>query len=484
MNKHRLFVVLMLIGISWSVVGLSSSNGKGEFNVPEDSRDTWRVGFSSLKGKGLSSDDIYLTYGIPLLLRESLEGIETHTFTNDNLRNYRFYVLRCSIEDVVSKLDSLRKKRDKVFLSGLRDEVRNDRLKKIDSNLKRLRSRLNFLRGLDPDSIKVEETKKVEIVSGKSSGGLLECPEYSVVELTRRYNLDLLVWGEIERIGDVFLLKIEAYDTSLGGNVFSYIDAGERESIYENFSEAVNELAYLFMGKPWGNLSVEVTPADSSVYINGEFIGNGKQVVNFLPVGRVDVAVNHDGYYEKKLPVELKTGETVSLNVTLKTKSKRRIKVESYPSNATLYLNSVWVGKTPVFIDLPEVVSRVEVVLSGYENCNFTISPSFDKNKIVVKLRKAIIREELRKKRRDAFYNALGLWFLSLPIPVFAFGYALDFKVGEIISVTGADIEASERLALYSDIMYYTYLGGIFVNVGLAVNMAIKIFDYLSVVRD
>ncbi len=479
--RRKFLVVVIFLFLFEFCVFSESRDAKVAMSVPKDSHVYWRVGFSSFSGKNLDRDNLYLTFSIPLLLRETLEEIRRHSFNSAVMIDYKRMVISDAISNDINKINLLIGQRDNLAFSDVGRSMKIAKLREIETSLRRLREHLNFLRGLNPEKIEINSEKEIKYVSSKGFGKLLEAPRYSPMELAEKYNLDLLVWGRVEQIGEVFFLKIGAYERALGRNVFSYVDAGARESIYRGINNAVNKLANVIMGRDWGTLEISVKPKDSAVYIDGNFIGSGDQRVRFIPTGKVSVSVSKLGYYSKRVEVEIDKNSETSVSIVLKKRKVKRILINSLPTNASVYLNSLWVGRTPVSIELPESVSRVTVKKEGFNDYEFSLYPEMERQSITVKLKSEILsKEKLEEKKRDAFYNAFGYWLITLPIPVFSFGLAVDFKVGQILAIVNSDERDASSMALYSDIMYYAYWGGIFVSTSLFINAVVRLADYIK----
>ena len=112
MNIRTVFLIVLLFLFNVSVFCENQDIGEGSI-IPQDTREFWRVGFSSLSGKNLDKDNLYLTYSIPLLLREALEGIREHTFSNSVIISYRRRVISDEIERDIAKINLLIEKRAK-----------------------------------------------------------------------------------------------------------------------------------------------------------------------------------------------------------------------------------------------------------------------------------------------------------------------------------------------------------------------------------
>jgi len=472
-------VLLLLIPI------LCVSAEEGSFKLPQDTEQFFRIGFSKFIGKNLDPENEYLTFSLPLLLRESVETIGKHTFGAGEKELYRRMIVSRKITETVAKLNSMLEKRDLIFFQALGRKNTKANVESINRTIKSTRDYLNYLRSVDIGDIEFPDEKPVKIVSPGNSGKLYDEPQFSAFQLSQDNDLDLLVWGKVEQISDTLFVEIHAFERAREANVFNYTDAGTRERIYGYIKSAIDGLGDVILGADWGNLAIKTTPPDSSIYLDGNFVGRGVQLVRFVPAGEIKIRIEREGYLPKDQTVVVSKHQTSTLEVELVSKKKEEILIKSSPPGATVYVNSLWAGKTPVSVARPEKLERVLVLREGYEKWEFTISPDMIGNEIDAKLKKAILpREEIIKRERDKMYRALGWWFVSIPLPIFAYAYAIDFKVGEIEALVAGNSQAAGKMALYSDIMYYGYLGGLFINMGLLVNVIFNISDYIKSVNE
>ena len=100
-------------------------------------------------------------------------------------------------------------------------------------------------------------------------------------------------------------------------------------------------------------------------------------------------------------------------------------------------------------------------------------------------LRKALLDEPAwLEKKRDTFYISLGLWFVSLPFPIFLYGYAVDNAEAALRSVPGSS--QYQQFYRQTELTYYAYGATLFVSIALFVKMLndlIEYVDYVDYVR-
>jgi hypothetical protein len=128
----------------------------------------------------------------------------------------------------------------------------------------------------------------------------------------------------------------------------------------------------------WGDLKIEVAPADASIYINGEFKSTGGRtfsgVERGIDTGVQTVTVSKEGYYPITETVSITNGTNPPLSVNLRA-IKGFLQIEAVPENATLLINgqpstlpfadSVQIGTYNLLFEHPEcmaVKKTVEVI--------------------------------------------------------------------------------------------------------------------------
>jgi hypothetical protein len=96
-------------------------------------------------------------------------------------------------------------------------------------------------------------------------------------------------------------------------------------------------------------------------------------------------------------------------------------------------------------------------------------------------LRKQILDESLwQEKKRDAFYSALGFFALSVPFPIFLYGYAVDSSIAA--SRVTADSDTYNKFRRQAELTYGAYWATLFVSVSLFIRMLVTLVEYIEYV--
>lgn len=109
-------------------------------------------------------------------------------------------------------------------------------------------------------------------------------------------------------------------------------------------------------------LSISSSPSNARVYINGTYEGM-TPIALTLKEGTYTVQLTLDGYEDFVTSVNLDRDRQVTATLYSK---KARLSIETDPSNATIYVDNSYVGRSPISIDLDAGRHTVKVEKAGY----------------------------------------------------------------------------------------------------------------------
>ena len=118
-----------------------------------------------------------------------------------------------------------------------------------------------------------------------------------------------------------------------------------------------------------GNISVQSTPSDAIVYLDGIMMGATPILMPDIPAGAHAVRIEKPGYYPWEDTVTVTAGATTVVSITLTPvpPPTGTVAVESDPTGANVYLDGESKGLTPVTITNVEPGARVVMLeKSGY----------------------------------------------------------------------------------------------------------------------
>jgi len=277
-----------------------------------------------------------------------------------------------------------------------------------------------------------------------------------------------------------FLLDVWAWDTACAEAVFVWRDAASRGELYDRVADAGAGLTGVLLGRPWASLAVSAEPRGASVLVDGSPAGAGRSRFDDLAPGRHEVTVSAPGHRQEVRTVDLAAGTASTLEVALEPLDLGTITVSSDPPGADAWLDAVWQGRTPLAIARPGERARLVVSLSEAEEAALTVGPD-SPDGLSVSFAAAALRSEAEQRAaRDRFYGSFGWFVLSLPVPFYAYSWAVDWaaearRLSVLGDAAGAALAADRSLGYY-----YVYLGGQGVIVALAGWTVYRIGRYVA----
>jgi hypothetical protein len=446
---------------------------------PADTQPYWTVGVAAFTGEAMSPDNQYLLHSFPLSLRERLVSVRLHFFGAEERRGYQLALIRRAIRSQGAQLESLRRERDALFFQvGDPSELARKQAD-YDQRIRQGVEALDRLDALDPAEVKFPEKKEVRFASGSRDEVLLAAPGPAVLRAAQDQSVDLLIYGGFEQIQGYLYLQIHAVDASLEREVFSFTDAVDPEQLPSALSAAAEGLTRTLWGRDWASLVVQASPPEARIYVDGTLLGTGQARLDFVTPGEHGLLVELEGYVSQEQAVSVQPYSLAEFEVELEKLPESWIAVDSTPQGAALYKGSTWLGVTPLQVARPGSLARFLLRLADFRDAPLYLGPS-SPAAVSVKLSPASLDPLARQKRdRDRFYTAFGIFALSLPFPIFSYGYVNDYMVGYQQAVSSGNLSEAQRLFDAGNAYYYAYLGTLGVSVGLAVNMVIQLIRYI-----
>jgi hypothetical protein len=346
-----------------------------------------------------------------------------------------------------------------------------------DRRLQEAVQELDRLTGLDPALVQFPDRKEVRFVEGKQ--GELLLPAADRAPLAAPSGVNLLIYGSIEEIQDYLYLEVRAVDLALEREVYRYSDAAGREGLGATLEAAVQGLGRVLWGRDWASLALRVSPPQARIYLDGTLLGAGEARLDLVSPGEHDLRLELEGFHVDSRRIEVLPYSLTELEVALEQLPESLIAVDSTPAGAALYRGSTWLGLTPLEVPRPEDLARFLLRLDGFRDQPLYLGPA-SPAALAVDLAPAAADPLVRqKKERNRFYTAFGLFALSLPLPIFSWGFVTDSLVGYQSALDGGNLAEAERLLNAGNAYYYTYWGTLGLSIGLAANMVIQLVRYI-----
>lgn len=445
-------------------------------NIPVDDREYWTVGVAAFEGKDLSQENLYLMQSFPLMIRERLEVIPAHFFSDDEAKAHRKRIIRTEQQRLAEVISADRRARDELFFSpgeGKGNVVFYE--DRIAANL----LALNALRELNPEAVAFPESKPLRFASGTTGQLIFDQPVRSPLQLTRLEDLDSLLWGRFEEIQGYIYFEVHFFDAALGEDVYSYSDAVLPMQLYEISDELTGELASILWGRDWASLWVETEPPGASVWLDDSFQGRTPLEIPYLIPGSRELRVQAPGYQTLIRLIDLHPYTQAVQQIVLPAEPGDFFELDSDPAGAAVYSGSNWLGATPLSVEEPEDLNRFLLRKEGYLDFPLYAGPGVDETVTVALVSDETDPLEIQSQRRDELYRAFGFFALSIPLPLFFWGFASDYAVGYGLAINDLNFDEADRFKAAGLAFYYGYYGALAVSTSLFVNMMIRLVRYL-----
>jgi hypothetical protein len=460
-------------------------------------RETYRIGFSILAGD-LRPDDRVVALTFPRLLHQELELISERDLLPEEISASQERRVREALRRAATGLSEAISARDALLFSREQsDEARQTARANADKRVADARSLFTELNTAPLELVPARATLPIEFHEDHAAGDFLSLPDLenlsdlepgsaalgeALTALASGEDLDLLVWGLIDEVQGYLIIDLYAYYRFLGESrpAGSTIVRSTDASLEAEF--VADELARELLGRDFASVAVRSAQPGAAISVNGRLEGFGSVVARFLRPGRAVVEVASEGYAPTVVETELAAGERADLAVDLEPLEPRVVQLRSSPAGANVYANSVWIGRTPLDYAFPPDPTVVRIAADGFLESRFVVDANSGPVVSRALLPSSIDWTQELRRERDEFYQALTWFVLSIPVTMILRGgyesVLAAYPPGDSGALTDDELV---RLARRGNILYWSSIGGLLVNAGLAVNLGFAIVDYVEV---
>ena len=450
-----------------------------DLSVPVDAAKKWVVGFSVFNAAGLSPENAYLAYSIPLLMKDEISGLDSHTYADDERELWQKAILAREISAVERSITSIRQQRDSLYFGDTPPTAAA--VQAVDERVSAAAARRDFLRSLDPAHVAVPAEKPIAFKEGTGPGKLLDLLRVPAATYCARQEIDLLVGGSIQEVQGYLLVTLWVFDAARGNTILSSREAAQRDELYASLPPLGKELAGILLGRQWSLVAYAPSPPNGSLYVDGVLVASGASPALYLSPGIKEIRVSAPGYRPEKLTLILTPGQESPLAVTLEKEPAASVFIVSQPAGAALYVDSIWQGTTPLLQEKPPVRGRGVLSLTGFYDLPFQIgldSPA----QLSFSLQPDLgARDVAQKKARDQFYEAFGWFALSVPLPLLCSAFKIDYEAKQLFFTANAMSPEAAAAQLGSQVFLAGYVAGIAISASLFTWMVFRIIHYISV---
>ena len=193
------------------------------------------------------------------------------------------------------------------------------------------------------------------------------------VEVGKLLAAELIVLGELSKVGGRYIANAKIVDVGLGRNVNA--DSVSAADIAEMTDTAVNLLAYKLAGltyasgggeriaEAFGEIFVKTDPKGAEVFVNGMRRGTSPILLEKVPLGKIAISVRKDNM-TGEVEVELTSADLIEIEISLEL-SLGRLFIKSSEEDVIVFFDGKSLGPlgSGLFRDLP--AGEHTVVLKG-----------------------------------------------------------------------------------------------------------------------
>jgi len=289
-------------------------------------------------------------------------------------------------------------------------------------------------------------------------------------------DIDLLVYGSLEPVGSYVAVDVNIYDVALGRIIYSarsYADPSDPAPLARDLGERICRIV---AGRPYARLDLVARPDAAVLGVNGKALDASTRRLYLFEKSTLVVSATAPGMVPLEMTVDIDLGERKQASFELQTAILGTAKIDTVPSGLPVYVDGMFAGMSP--LELPLSGERSVVASKSGEDASATsILPSGGNVEVVlVPDTSAKDLVALVDKRRDAFYDALGLFVLSLPPTSISYGL-----MGTYADAYARGTDAAMLDGLTASTISLGVCGTI--NVGLLVNVIIRLIGYIGAAK-
>jgi len=126
----------------------------------------------------------------------------------------------------------------------------------------------------------------------------------------------------------------------------------------------------------YGSIRVTSSPSGAAIYLNGNYRGTTSLTIPDVPPGSYSMEADLSGYRTYSTPVTVYAGQQATVYCPLeKIQSQGSLYVTSTPSNAMIYLDAGYKGRTPLMLSgISSGGHTIDLDLSGYYDWKSSVS--------------------------------------------------------------------------------------------------------------
>lgn len=443
-----------------------------------------KLGICKINYKGSGPDSI--SGGISNRLFEVLSILSERRITSEEITEILSTNKQDDLRKKIIELETTISAKDKlVFSGGSPDDIIGDIAEK-DELIAALRKEISSLEvelGEEKLQVSEDDFSRIDLVSAvPDDGKFFLMSKGTAADTASDEDLDLIVYGSIEEVDDYYYIEFKVWNNIIGRDIAVWKSAVRYDELEKEIIPGIEELKTAILGREWAALKVESSP-NSMIYIDGNFAGIGRIGDKQLEPGPHYITVRQAGFESVEQELELGAREIKIISLDTEIRVERKVIFQTYPQGADLYLDSVWVGKTPVNAEIQTFPTAVRLSMDGWEDKEFFVERDSEPLIDINLKPDTADRSSWVDNNRSRFYASMGAFIMSIPLTAFCYGgleqtalaYNTEYDTNGL-----TNLDELNRLQSLNKAVYAAYLASLGLNIILFFDTIFQAVDYVG----
>jgi hypothetical protein len=367
----------------------------------------WTCGVSAFSGN-LEEGSSFLFRQIPLQIYHEISYYPTHILNSEEILFLEEEESNVSREELLEEWDSLLQQRDDLLFDEDADSY-TSLTEEIEEARSAYESEITSVEG-------EYQPRSVSVLTPED--GIL----FNSVEEALEKEPDLLISGSLNRRGDFVLIDLTVQYGFSDKSTSIWTGAGTTSELDRLVSEMSDALKIVILGREWSALEVTASPTQSQIFLNDMPLGIGAVDEETLEPGTFLLEIRHPRYLVHQEEIELLPGERLVRDITLEAGKEDLITLETVPPGADVILGSVYKGTTPLVLPRLMIPQKLILSLEGFDTLSSDLGPESPDVVSFNLTSGGIDWEQERLKTKDKFYNSMGVFSISVAVPLISYG--------------------------------------------------------------
>ncbi|MEJ5284117.1 MAG: PEGA domain-containing protein [Brevinematia bacterium] len=259
-------------------------------------------------------------------------------------------------------------------------------------------------------------------------------------------------------------IEIDTINFLTTTNTNSYKITSREDVLNENIIQFIKPYRKFILNKPTGDITINSQPEDVDIYINGIFLGKTPLYFPAIESKTHKITFSKEGYKRTTLKYNLKENITNVIFYNLEeTKTGGIIKINSTSSNARVFINSNYKGKTPLVVSNLNLFDTHRVVVYPEETnlepfyYNFTLTKPDENIDITASFKTYTGNTEMFKKTMWGLaFTSWGLTLAFVGLDIYSH-YLSEYHKDQYYSYKKTEDNYYFQYYAYMSQIYYNY---------------------------